>query len=112
MKKLIVDEHKTPCLPERVTAQDIRETLNVLLHEEEALAAASGFNQCLMECEPIYTAAIRYRKCIDELLIELDLMQGSLNAKHRSFVAQRNRAEVAEAKLAILEQPTNHKGEQ
>lgn len=106
------DKYKIPALPKEVTAQDMRETLNVLLHEEEAQAAASGFNQCLMECAPIYEAALRGHRGIDECLRELDGMQASLDAKHRSFVAQRNRAEVAEAKLAGLEHPTNQNGEQ
>lgn len=100
--------NKMLSMPAMVTAQDMRETLNILLHEEEAEAAATGFNQCLMECAPIYEAYIRRSRCIDELVKELDGMQGSLNAKHRSFVAQRNRAEAAEAKLAELApQPTN-----
>lgn len=98
------DKYKIPSMPEEVTAQDMRETLNVLLHEEEAQAAASGFNQCLMECAPIYEAAMRADRVIDECLRELDGMQGSLEAKHRSFVAQCNRAALAEAKLAGLEQ--------
>ena len=89
-------------MPDRVTAQDMRETLNILLHEEEAEAAATGFNQCLMECAPIYEAYIRRSRCIDELVKELDGMQESLNAKHRSFVAARNRADLAEKKLAAL----------
>lgn len=36
-------------LPSRVTAQDMRETFNYLMSEEEAQAAANGFNQCLLE---------------------------------------------------------------
>lgn len=94
--------NKMLSMPAMVTAQDMRETLNILLHEEEAEAAATGFNQCLMECAPIYEAYIRRSRCIDELVKELDGMQDSLNAKHRRFVAQRNRAEAAEAKLAEL----------
>lgn len=105
------DKYKIPTLPEEVTAKDMRETLNVLLHEEEAQAAATGFNQCLMECAPIYDAALRGQRCIDECLRELDGMQASLNAKHRSFVAQRNRAAAAEAKLAVLEQQERGEGE-
>lgn len=98
------DKYKIPSMPEEVTAQDMRETLNVPLHEEEAQAAASGFNQCLMECAPIYEAALRGYRGIDECLRELDGMQASLNAKHRSFVTERNRAAAVEAKLAVLEQ--------
>ncbi len=89
-------------MPDMVTAQDMRETLNILLHEEEAEAAATGFNQCLMECAPIYEAYIRRSRCIDELVKELDGMQESLKAKHRSFVAARNRADLAEKKLAAI----------
>ncbi|QHJ79611.1 MAG: hypothetical protein [Caudoviricetes sp.] len=95
-------ETKMVSMPDMVTAQDMRETLNILLHEEEAEAAATGFNQCLMECAPIYEAYIRRSRCIDELVKELDGMQQSLNAKHRSFVAARNRADLAEKKLAAL----------
>lgn len=100
-------------MPDMVTAQDMRETLNILLHEEEAEAAATGFNQCLMECAPIYEAYIRRSRCIDELVKELDGMQESLNAKHRSFVAERNRADMAEKKLAALasQQPVDDGGE-
>lgn len=106
------DKYKIPSMPKEVTAQDMRETLNVPLHEEEAQAAAIGFNQCLMECAPIYEAALRGHRGIDECLRELDGMQASLDSKHRSFVAQLNRAAVAEAKIAVLEQPTNQNGEQ
>lgn len=97
--------NKMLSMPAMVTAQDMREALNILLHEEEAEAAATGFNQCLMECAPIYEAYIRRSRCIDELVKELDGMQASLNAKHRSFVKQRNRAELAEKKLAALALP-------
>jgi len=103
------DKYKIPPLPEEVTAQDMRETLNVLLHEEEAQAAASGFNQCLMECAPIYEAALRGYRRIDECLRELYGMQASLDAKHRSFVTERNRAAVAEEKLAVPEQQDHEK---
>lgn len=101
-EKFEAGENKMLSMPERVTAQDMRETLNILLHEEEAEAAATGFNQCLMECEPIYAAYTRRSRCIDELVKELDAMQESLNAKHLSFIKQRNRADLAERKLAAL----------
>lgn len=38
-----------PQLPSRVTAQDMRETFNYLMTEEEAQASANGFNQCVSE---------------------------------------------------------------
>ena len=42
-------------LPSRVTAQDMRETFNYLMSEEEAQAAANGFNQCLLELPDVST---------------------------------------------------------
>ena len=97
------DRYKIPALPEMVSAQDMRETLNFLMHEEEAQAAATGFNQCLMECAPIYEAALRKSRCIDECLKELDAMQESINHTHKRRTIWRERAEAAEAKLAALD---------
>lgn len=44
-------------LPERVTAQDMRESLNIPMHEDEAQAAANGFNQALLEVSHLNAAA-------------------------------------------------------
>lgn len=104
------DRYKIPSMPEMVTAQDMRETLNVAMFEEEAQAAANGFNQCLMECAPIYEAALRKSRCIDECLKELDAMQESINHTHRRRTFWRERAEAAEKKLAALEQQEKASG--
>ncbi|WP_336195308.1 hypothetical protein [Hafnia paralvei] len=42
-------------LPNKVTAQDMKETFNYLMSEEEAQAAANGFNQCLLELPDVST---------------------------------------------------------
>ena len=91
------DGYKIPSMPKCVSAQDMRETLNIPMFEEESQAAANGFNQCILECAPIYEAAKRIKRGIDECLDEMDGMQQSINYGYKKRHEWRERAEKAES---------------
>ena len=100
------DRFKIPSMPEKVSAYDMRETLNVPMFEDEAQASANGFNQCLLECKPIHEAAKRMSRGIDELLKEMDAMQENINHKQKTISILRDRSESAEKRIAELEAAT------
>lgn len=58
--ELFTTPQKPVVLPVRVAGQDMRETFNYLMSQEEADSAANGFNQCLIESR----AAIESAGCI------------------------------------------------
>ena len=94
---------KLPPLPKPVTAADMRETLNVAMFEEEAQAAANGFNQCLLEVASLDQSARRMLRSFDECLIEMDAMQENINHKQKTIHMWKARAEAAEKRLSELE---------
>jgi len=95
-------KYEIPSLPKKVSAEDIRETLNVPMFEDEAQAAANGFNQCLLECGPIGEAAKRMSLGIDECLKEIDAMQENINYKHKKILTLKEHAEKAEKRILEL----------
>jgi signal transduction histidine kinase len=101
------DRFKIPPMPEKVSAYDMRETLNVPMFEDEAQASANGFNQCLLECKPIHEAAKRMSRGIDELLKEMDAMQENINHKQKTISILRDRSESAEKRIAELDSAPN-----
>ncbi len=94
--------HQLPELPEPVTAQDMKESLNIPMFQEEAECAASAFNQCLMECQPVYDAAKRIKGALDECLKEMDSMQESINYKYKTLIKWKNRSIELEAEVQRL----------